>query len=152
MVSNRLLALLHDKVLVVHGGLPADTTVTLKDIQELDRYYEPGPDNRVLFDILWADPQASAGIGFNSSRGGGTVFGPDVTKQFLEANQLQLLVRSHQVKDEGFEVEHGGKLITVFSAPNYCGYTGNLGAVINFTGEDCEPEIRQFTESKRSKL
>ena len=32
----------------------------------------------------------------------------------------ELLVRSHEVKDEGYEIEHEGKLITVFSAPNYC--------------------------------
>jgi diadenosine tetraphosphatase ApaH/serine/threonine PP2A family protein phosphatase len=31
-----------------------------------------------------------------------------------------LIVRSHEVKDQGHEIEHDGKLITVFSAPNYC--------------------------------
>lgn len=54
-----------------------------------------------------------------SKRGVGLQFGPDVTAAFLENNDLQLLIRSHEVKDEGYEVMHGGKCITVFSAPNY---------------------------------
>ena len=45
-------------------------------------------------------------------------FGPDVTAAFLEQNGLDLLIRSHEVKEEGYVVEHGGKCITVFSAPN----------------------------------
>lgn len=31
-----------------------------------------------------------------------------------------MVVRSHEVKTEGYEIDHNGKLVTVFSAPNYC--------------------------------
>ena len=48
-----------------------------------------------------------------------------MTKRFLEDNGLQLLVRSHEVKEEGYEVAHDGYCITVFSAPNYCDQMGN---------------------------
>ena len=55
-----------------------------------------------------------------SKRGVGVAFGPDVTRRFLDDNGLDLIVRSHEVKDEGYALEHGGWLVTVFSAPNYC--------------------------------
>ena len=51
--------------------------------------------------------------------------GPDISKKFLDDNNLDLLVRSHEVKDEGYEVTHDGRVITVFSAPNYCDSMGN---------------------------
>jgi serine/threonine-protein phosphatase 5 len=49
-------------------------------------------------------------------------FGPDVCNRFLDDNNLELLIRSHEVKDNGFEIHTGfnNRLITVFSAPNYC--------------------------------
>ena len=62
----------------------------------------------------------------------GFSFGPDITEAFLKRNDLTLLVRSHEVKEEGYLVEHGGKTITVFSAPNYCDTMGNKGAFIHF--------------------
>ena len=71
-----------------------------------------------MCDFLWSDPQPQ--IGFSKSkRGVGTQFGPDVTRRFLTRNNLDLVIRSHEVKNEGYEVMHDGSLITVFSAPNY---------------------------------
>jgi len=61
-------------------------------------------------------------------RGVGVAFGADVTKAFLQRNGLELLVRSHEVKEEGFEVMHDGCCITIISAPNYCDQMGNKGA------------------------
>lgn len=54
-----------------------------------------------------------------SKRGVSCQFGPDITKAFLEENQLDYIIRSHEVKAEGYEVAHGGRCVTVFSAPNY---------------------------------
>lgn len=54
-----------------------------------------------------------------SKRGVSCQFGPDVTERFLKQNNLDFIVRSHEVKAEGYEVTHSGKCITVFSAPNY---------------------------------
>ena len=81
--------------------------------------------------MLWSDPGPAPGR-HPSKRGVGVAFGQDVTERFLQANGLELLVRSHECKDEGYEVEHGGKAITVFSAPNYCDQMGNKGALLRF--------------------
>ncbi len=82
-----------------------------------------------------------------SKRGMGFSFGPDYTERFLAYNNLRLLVRSHEVKDEGYEVDHGGKCITVFSAPNYCDQMKNKGAFIRFDlVNDLTPQFTQFVE------
>jgi serine/threonine-protein phosphatase 5 len=68
-----------------------------------------------------------------SSRGGNAMtFGKDITESFLKLNKLDLLVRSHQVAQEGIQLKHGGNCITVFSAPNYCDEVGNKGAILRF--------------------
>ena len=129
------------KVFVTHGGLPTEPGVTLSDIRKIKRGCEP-PNSGLMSDLLWADPQPFPGKS-PSKRGVGFSFGPDVTESFLKLNGLQLLVRSHEVKDEGYLVEHGGKTITVFSAPNYCDTMGNKGAFIHFDGT-WEPKFTQY--------
>ncbi|PKA53808.1 Serine/threonine-protein phosphatase 5 [Apostasia shenzhenica] len=134
---------INEKVFVVHGGLFSVDGVRLSDIKSIDRFCEP-PEEGLMCEILWSDPQPQAGRG-PSKRGVGLSFGEDVTKRFLQENNLDLVVRSHEVKDEGYEITHDGKLITVFSAPNYCDQMGNKGAFIRFKCPELKPGIVSFS-------
>mmetsp|Transcript_22696 Transcript_22696/g.38393 ORF Transcript_22696/g.38393 Transcript_22696/m.38393 type:complete len:496 (+) Transcript_22696:77-1564(+) len=141
-----LAAVIQDKVFVVHGGLSTanDGAVSLDEINSINRNREP-PESGLMSDLLWSDPQPGPGKS-PSRRGVGFSFGPDITANFLAHNDLSLLVRSHEVKDEGYVVEHDGKCITIFSAPNYCDQMGNKGAFIRFSEEtNLEPMFTQFT-------
>ncbi|XP_030462943.1 serine/threonine-protein phosphatase 5 isoform X1 [Syzygium oleosum] len=134
---------INEKIFVVHGGLFSVDGVKLADIRSIDRFCEP-PEEGLMCELLWSDPQPLPGRG-PSKRGVGLSFGGDVTKKFLQENNLDLVVRSHEVKDEGYEIEHDGKLITVFSAPNYCDQMGNKGAFIRFEAPDMKPNIVTFS-------
>uniref|UniRef100_A0AAQ5X1I0 Serine/threonine-protein phosphatase n=1 Tax=Amphiprion ocellaris TaxID=80972 RepID=A0AAQ5X1I0_AMPOC len=134
---------INSKVLVMHGGLFSEDGVTLEDLRKIDRNRQP-PDSGPMCDLLWSDPQPQNGRSV-SKRGVSCQFGPDVTERFLEQNKLDYIVRSHEVKAEGYEVTHSGKCITVFSAPNYCDQMGNKGAYIHLRGSDLKPEFHQFT-------
>ncbi len=130
-----LAATIEGKVFVTHGGLSTqDGGVSLDEINAINRFQEP-PQSGLMSDLMWSDPQPQLGRS-PSKRGLGYSFGPDYTRAFLDKNNLQLVIRSHEVRDEGYELEHGGKCITVFSAPNYCDQMGNKGAMIRF--EDAE--------------
>lgn len=101
----------------MHGGLFTRDDVTLDEIRKIERNRQP-PEDGPMCELLWSDPQNKCGRA-PSKRGVGCQFGPDVTKQFLELNKLDYIIRSHEVKNDGYEIAHDGKCITVFSAPNY---------------------------------
>ncbi|KAL8446359.1 hypothetical protein Emag_004766 [Eimeria magna] len=137
---------INDKAFVVHGGLSRLKDVTLEDIRKIDRNKEPGSDV-LMTDLLWSDPSPLPGL-TPSKRGVACQFGADITEAFLKTNNLGFVIRSHEMKEEGYEVEHNGKLITVFSAPNYCDEMGNKGAFIRLQGSVMEPKYHQFTAVK----
>ncbi len=150
------------KFFVLHGGLFSDDNVTLDDIRKLDRHKQRQPGQAgLMMEMLWTDPQTEPGRG-PSKRGVGMQFGPDVTKRFCEKNGLEAVIRSHEVRMDGYEEEHDGKCITgkwgrvwfsvlshvltcnpVFSAPKYCDMTENRGAYINI-GPDYKLKFSQF--------
>ncbi|XP_024937082.1 serine/threonine-protein phosphatase 5 isoform X2 [Cephus cinctus] len=133
---------LNNRVLVMHGGLFSRDDVTLQEIREINRNRQP-PDDGLMCELLWSDPQPQLGRA-PSKRGVGVQFGPDVTQKFLLLNGLDYIVRSHEVKNDGYEVAHDGKCITVFSAPNYCDTMGNRGAFITLNGKDMKPNFTSY--------
>ena len=133
---------LNKQVFVTHGGLYSDDNVTLEQLNKCNRFGEI-PESGLICESLWADPQPMNGRS-PSKRGVGLSFGPDVTEKFLKNNNLSLVVRSHEVQEEGYVEMHNGKCITVFSAPNYCDSLGNKGAFIRFQGATMKPKYTQF--------
>jgi len=130
-----LATLIGDKYLTLHGGLFSDDATSLDDIRKLNRHSQRQPgQSGLMMEMLWTDPQPTPGRG-PSKRGVGMQFGPDVTKRFCEKNGLEAIIRSHEVRMEGYEEEHDGKCITVFSAPKYCDSTENKGAYINIESD-----------------
>lgn len=142
--------LINEKVIVMHGGLFSKDDVVLKDIKAIERKRQP-PEDGLMCDLMWSDPQYTNGRS-ESKRGVGIQFGPDVTKAFLKKNNLDYVIRSHEVKQEGYEIMHDGKCITVFSAPNYCDSMGNKGAFINITGEDLSPKFVTYEAVEHPKI
>jgi serine/threonine-protein phosphatase 5 len=122
---------LNKKVLRVHGGLFADRRVTLTKFQSVNRFCQP-PEDGPFNDVLWSDPMGDPGLA-PSLCGVTSLFGPDITAKLLRSNHLELLIRSHQVQEQGCAIQHGRKCVTVFSAPNYVGQMANKGAVCTIT-------------------
>ena len=122
-------AILDDKIICMHGGLGPD----LDKIDRIRNIIRPTdvPERGVLCDLLWSDPDdLSNGFGSNE-RGVSVVFNSKIVQTFLKNNDLDLICRAHQVVEEGYEFFADRKLVTVFSAPNYCGEFDNAGAMMS---------------------
>lgn len=142
-----LCSVVASKIFVVHGGLFARDGVTLTHLKGIKRKREPplhgsSFEEQLMEELLWSDPRPIRGRQ-QSERGAGVEFGQDVTNNFCSTNRIALVIRSHECVQEGFQIQHGGRLITLFSASRYCGTQTNKGAFLTL-GHDLQPEIQQF--------
>lgn len=121
--------LIDDKIFCVHGGLSPELSST----DQIKRIMRPTdvPDMGLLCDLLWADPDPDINGWGENDRGVSFTFGVDVVNSFLAKHDYDLICRAHQVVEDGYEFFSGRQLVTIFSAPNYCGEFDNAGAMMS---------------------
>eukprot|EP01084_Bolivina_argentea_P236022 396984_1 len=162
-------ATINGKFLCCHGGLSPDIS-TLHDIEELDRFQEV-PREGPFCDLLWADPvddekecdaddyddpdsmdaEPTTWFAYNETRQCSYVFGIDAVTTFLKKNNLTAIIRAHEAQFDGYKMQMINeqtqipRVITIFSAPNYCDVYKNKGACLKFDDELLN--IRQFVSS-----
>ncbi|XP_022903579.1 serine/threonine-protein phosphatase PP1-gamma catalytic subunit B-like [Onthophagus taurus] len=125
-------AVIDDKIFACHGGLSPD----LLDVGQIAKIRRPIdiPNEGLLADLLWSDPTPDLGWNLND-RGVSFTFGPDIVAKFLNKHDFDLIIRAHQVVEDGYEFFASRKLVTIFSAPNYCGLFDNAGALLSVNEE-----------------
>ncbi|KZO95086.1 Metallo-dependent phosphatase, partial [Calocera viscosa TUFC12733] len=117
------------KIFCVHGGL----SPSLNNMDDIRRIARPTdvPDYGLLNDLLWSDPSDTAQDWEDNERGVSFCFGKRVIQDFLERYDMDLVCRAHMVVEDGYEFWNDRTLVTVFSAPNYCGEFDNYGACMS---------------------
>lgn len=136
-------AVIEDKILCLHGGI-GGSVHSVAEVRTMQRplyvaQIPQTPFEQRITDLLWSDPSDNdsvPGVTANETRdpdGTGRIvkFGPDRVEEFLEKNSpLSMIIRAHECVMDGFERFANGRLITVFSATDYCGHHKNAGALL----------------------
>ncbi|XP_023219056.1 serine/threonine-protein phosphatase PP1-like [Centruroides sculpturatus] len=126
--QNYPLDLIEGTIFCMHGGLSPDL-IDLGQLRSIPRPIDV-PDHGLICDLLWSDPDEDITGWGENDRGVSYTFGGDVVRSFLEKHDCSLIVRAHQVVEDGYQFFQKRQLVTLFSAPNYCGEFDNAGAIM----------------------
>jgi len=122
-------AIIDEKIFCMHGGLSPE----LKNLEQIKNIMRPTdvPDTGLLCDLLWSDPERGVEEYGDNDRGVSFTFGENVVRKFNSKHDIDLICRAHQVVEDGYEFFSRRQLVTLFSAPNYCGEFDNSGAMMS---------------------
>ncbi|KAK2964350.1 putative Serine/threonine-protein phosphatase 2B catalytic subunit [Blattamonas nauphoetae] len=141
----------------VHAGISPQLK-KLDAVATVNRFRDV-PESGLMADLLWSDPlpadaEGKDTIAFtdNTARNCSYFYGATAVRTFLRTNSLVALVRGHECKDQGFEMQfpRSGQnpfptVITLFSCPNYVDSFKNQAALLIVKKEKIH--FRQFTAS-----
>ena len=142
-----LAAIIEGKIFCVHGGL-SPKICYIDQIRLINRVQEI-PHEGPFSDLMWSDPDEVDGWQI-SSRGAGFLFGDKVVDEFNQLNDINLICRAHQLVNEGYKFWFDEKLVTVWSAPNYCYRCGNLASILVFEDECEKKEFKMIPVHEQS--
>ncbi|KAI6173228.1 Serine/threonine-protein phosphatase [Aphelenchoides besseyi] len=123
-----LCARIGKRIFCMHGGISRELTAW----HQLSYIRRPIdiPDYGIICDLLWSDPDADITGYADSPRGVSYAFGEDALKEFCRQMFIDLVVRAHQVVQDGYEFFANRHLVTIFSAPYYCQEFDNAASVM----------------------
>eukprot|EP01059_Diplonema_ambulator_P032945 TRINITY_DN668_c0_g2_i1.p2 TRINITY_DN668_c0_g2~~TRINITY_DN668_c0_g2_i1.p2 ORF type:complete len:307 (+),score=97.57 TRINITY_DN668_c0_g2_i1:71-991(+) len=122
-------AVIDEKIFCMHGGLSPELD-NMDQIRNIRRPVDV-PDQGLICDLLWGDPEEGIMGWGENDRGVSFTFGADVVEKFLRRHDFDLICRAHQVVEDGYQFFAQRQLITLFSAPNYCGEFDNSAAIMS---------------------
>lgn len=131
-------------------GLSGAKTIKRHLVKQIDIKHVDLPDKHhdVIAGALWSDPceyGGSTSCYYQSQRGAGWNYNAAASHEFCTSNGLEFIVRAHQTQMDGYSWTHSDKVMTLFSAPNYCGVSRNKGAVAHFD-HNLAPTFHQYDE------
>ncbi|TKR66635.1 hypothetical protein L596_022901 [Steinernema carpocapsae] len=121
--------LVSGKILCMHGGLSPQLR-NLDQLRQITRPIEP-PNPSLHIDLLWSDPDLHNKGWQPNTRGVSYTYGTDIVNEMTSKLNIDLIARAHQVVQDGYEFFANRKVVTIFSAPHYCGQFDNSAAVMN---------------------
>jgi diadenosine tetraphosphatase ApaH/serine/threonine PP2A family protein phosphatase len=129
-----LASIVDEKIFCVHGGIPSNQDNLLDAISQIKcPLKEPQSESPIAWEILWNDPidkSTSPKFMYNFNRGTAYFFTKDALNDFLKKNNLSYVIRAHEVQQNGFKVQLGGRLISLFSSSKYCGNSNEAASLL----------------------
>jgi protein phosphatase len=121
-------AVISHTVLCVHGGIGPE----VRQLAQLQTIPRPllSYEQELVISLVWSDPCPYLDDFEASARGVAYYFGVRALETFLDRHELKLMVRGHECVADGVQIAFDSRLITVFSASNYCGLERNKAGVL----------------------